>query len=256
MWITCQDQSTENQFEQGMGQSRRVGRVTPCAAHRVKSLFRNGAHGVTRPYHPLLLRHYFEQFPLHLKLFKAIWHPDMVPDEDLRPPPDQGAARTGIPRRGRRGGRAGRGRGRAGPRRPEGPRQPASPDAPETMDSPESSAPGELREGGPSRPEPRPAPAHFDRPAPGPRRPATPDSVQGAIEHVNQIIDTLRETLDEMEGVLATLELAERQKTADEQEIDSLRRSMRNLQRPRDDRSSARPSERPSRREDEPSESH
>jgi hypothetical protein len=59
-----------------------------------------------------------------------------------------------------------------------------------------------------------------------------------------------------MEGVLETLELAERQKTADEHEIDSLRRSMRNLQRPRDDRSSARPSERPARREDEPSEAH
>jgi hypothetical protein len=76
--------------------------------------------------------------------------------------------------------------------------------------------------------------------------------VQGAIEHVNQIIDTLRETLDEMEGVLETLELAERQKTADEQEIDSLRRSMRNLQRPRDNRPSPRPSERPTQREDEP----
>jgi hypothetical protein len=61
-----------------------------------------------------------------------------------------------------------------------------------------------------------------------------------------------------MEGVLETLELAERQKTADEQEIDSLRRSMRNLQGRREDRSSPRASERserPPRREDEPSES-
>jgi len=39
-----------------------------------------------------------------------------------------------------------------------------------------------------------------------------------------------------------TLELAERQKTADEQEIESLRRALRPLQRPRD---SARPSFRP-----------
>ena len=52
-----------------------------------------------------------------------------------------------------------------------------------------------------------------------------------AIEQVNRIIETLRETLDEMEGVLETLELAERQKNADEYEIDSLKRSLSRLQR-------------------------
>jgi uncharacterized protein Yka (UPF0111/DUF47 family) len=60
------------------------------------------------------------------------------------------------------------------------------------------------------------------------------NGVQNAIEEVNQIIDNLREALDEMEEVLETLELAERQKTADEQEIDSLRRALRQLQRPRE----------------------
>ena len=65
-------------------------------------------------------------------------------------------------------------------------------------------------------------------------RPAEPLSVQQAIEEVNQVITTLRETLDDMEEVLETLELAERQKNADEHEIESLRRALRQFQRPRD----------------------
>jgi hypothetical protein len=64
--------------------------------------------------------------------------------------------------------------------------------------------------------------------------PASVASVEKAIEHVNQIIESLRETLDDMEAVLETLELAERQKNADEYEIDSLRRSLNRLQRHRD----------------------
>jgi predicted RNase H-like nuclease (RuvC/YqgF family) len=59
-------------------------------------------------------------------------------------------------------------------------------------------------------------------------------AVQQAIEEVNQIIETLRGTLDDMEAVLETLELAERQKTADEQEIETLRRGLRHLHRPRE----------------------
>ncbi|MCX6928683.1 MAG: hypothetical protein NT154_36545 [Verrucomicrobia bacterium] len=58
--------------------------------------------------------------------------------------------------------------------------------------------------------------------------------MQQAIEEVNRIIDSLRETLDDMEEVLETLELAERQKTADEQEIETLRRGLRQLHRPRE----------------------
>jgi hypothetical protein len=72
------------------------------------------------------------------------------------------------------------------------------------------------------------------------RRPAEPQAVAKAIEQVNEIIETLRETLDEMEGVLETLELAERQKNADEREIDTLSRSLQRLQRPREDRGSFR----------------
>ncbi len=67
-----------------------------------------------------------------------------------------------------------------------------------------------------------------------PARPAKPATVQDTIDHVNGIISTLKETLDDMEAVLETLELAERQQTADEQEIESLRRALRQLQRPRE----------------------
>jgi hypothetical protein len=63
---------------------------------------------------------------------------------------------------------------------------------------------------------------------------ASPATVQRAIEEVNHVIDTLRDALDDMEEVLETLELAERQKHADEHEIETLRRSLRQLHRPRD----------------------
>lgn len=66
------------------------------------------------------------------------------------------------------------------------------------------------------------------------RRPAEPMAVQEAIEEVNQIIEALRGTLNDMEDVLETLELAERQKIADEQEIETLRRGLRQLHRPPD----------------------
>ncbi len=74
-------------------------------------------------------------------------------------------------------------------------------------------------------------------PPPAPRRDrqhASPAGVQKAIEEVNQIIETLRGTLDDMEEVLETLELAERQKITDEQEIETLRRGLHQLHRPRE----------------------
>jgi len=59
-------------------------------------------------------------------------------------------------------------------------------------------------------------------------------AVQEAIEEVNRIIATLRATLEDMDEVLETLELAERQKIADEQEIETLRRGLRQLHRPKE----------------------
>ena len=59
-------------------------------------------------------------------------------------------------------------------------------------------------------------------------------SVHTAIEEVNGIVDALRNALDDMEEVLEMLELFERQKNADEREIESLRRALRQMHRPRD----------------------
>ena len=72
------------------------------------------------------------------------------------------------------------------------------------------------------------------------RRSAEPPSVsrsaiQKAIDEVSQIVETLRGALDDMEEVFETLELAERQKNADEQEIETLRRALRGLRRPREE---------------------
>jgi len=68
-------------------------------------------------------------------------------------------------------------------------------------------------------------------------RPAPPEAIQSAIEEVNKILETLRKTVDDMDEVLETLELAERQKDADEREIESLRRSLRQMHHGRDSRS-------------------
>ena len=54
-----------------------------------------------------------------------------------------------------------------------------------------------------------------------------------AIEQVDQILASLKETVDEMEEVLEILEQAERQKTGDEREIESLQRALNRVQRER-----------------------
>jgi predicted RNase H-like nuclease (RuvC/YqgF family) len=58
--------------------------------------------------------------------------------------------------------------------------------------------------------------------------------VRQAIEEVERIIENLKITLDDMDEVLELLELAERQKTLDEQEIESLKRALRQIHRPRE----------------------
>ena len=59
--------------------------------------------------------------------------------------------------------------------------------------------------------------------------PRGPARVTDAIEQVTRIIDELKLVLNEMEEVLETLELAERQKIDDEREIDALNRALRQL---------------------------
>jgi len=56
----------------------------------------------------------------------------------------------------------------------------------------------------------------------------------------------LKETLEEMEEVLETLELAEREKIADERELEQLRRTLRGLHRGRDSSSRYNEPRRPS----------
>ena len=58
-------------------------------------------------------------------------------------------------------------------------------------------------------------------------------AISQALDEVMKIVDSLKSAVDQMEEVLELVELAERQKLADEHEIESLRRAMRQLQRPR-----------------------
>ena len=61
-----------------------------------------------------------------------------------------------------------------------------------------------------------------------------PLALSDAIEQVNRVIDELKHALDDMEEVLETLELAERQKIDDEREIQNLQRALRQLHQRRD----------------------
>ncbi len=66
----------------------------------------------------------------------------------------------------------------------------------------------------------------------------TPSSaISQAVEAVTQIVESLKQALDQMEEVLELVELAERQKLADEREIESLRQALRKIHLPRGDRS-------------------
>jgi hypothetical protein len=83
----------------------------------------------------------------------------------------------------------------------------------------------------PQRPNPR------SQPPRQPTKPATPEQISSAvgeaIEDVYRITETLKRVLDDLDELLETLELAERQKLEDERELDTLRRAMRQVtQRP------------------------
>ena len=85
----------------------------------------------------------------------------------------------------------------------------------------------------------RPAPPRqkFQPAVPAPRA-AKPDgsAISQAVNEVTQVIESLRQALNQMEDVLELVEHAERQKLADEREIESLRRALRQLQHPRSGR--------------------
>jgi len=66
-----------------------------------------------------------------------------------------------------------------------------------------------------------------------PRRRGSP--LMQAADDVAEIVETLKQTLNQMEEVLELIELAERQKLIDEREIEGLRRQLRQLQSRRPD---------------------
>lgn len=168
----------------------------------------------------------------------------MAPEEEPKPEitQQQAGSRPSV-RRDRRPSRGRRGRGRGGrPKpaiadRPEGPGSPADapPEEPEAIfelaaeADQTSEAPTEGAET--SEPLPEQAPASPER---DPAQRAAPATVEKAIEEVSAVVESLRTSLDEMEEVLEMLELFERQKNADEREIESLRRAVRQINRPRD----------------------
>lgn len=84
------------------------------------------------------------------------------------------------------------------------------------------------------------APRPVATPLPATSRPSEPElqtsAISQALDEVSQVVEALRKALDQMEEALELVELAERQKLADEQELDSLRRALRQLQRPRSQR--------------------
>lgn len=76
-----------------------------------------------------------------------------------------------------------------------------------------------------ARPAPRPstiAPSEKDSPA-----------ISRVIDEVRRIVESLEQALEQMEEVQELVELADRQKSADEREIESLRRALRRIQSPR-----------------------
>ncbi len=170
---------------------------------------------------------------------------EMAPDQDLQTGTEQtnSPAAGQAPRSPRRSGRGHRGRGRR--RRAKAPRQEQpSAETPQTgkeelpsptvevFQAPEEQAETPLQDAG-MEPTETPAPApplQYSKPA----QPASKLSIQAAIEQVNDIISALRETLEQMDEVLESLEYFERQGGADEREIESLRRSLRQLQRSRE----------------------
>jgi len=114
------------------------------------------------------------------------------------------------------------------------------------------SAPPEQPDAG-AQPE---APVQLERVARAPQKfsggpPREPSAIGQAIAEIGEVVESLKRALDQMEEILELAELAERQKTADEQEIESLRRALRQLQqRPRGSRP---PEDRPPPRSDESS---
>jgi hypothetical protein len=184
--------------------------------------------------------------PLHLGLFRAICG-KMAPEEEA-PKPETAAPETSGPRtsspRGRRSGRGRRGHGRRPRPKPRAEEPSAIPRSESAVPSEDAEPIFELADELASGTEPQTEslePAEPSAPVPSspvpdvsPAPAGSQGSVYKAIEEVSAIVDFLRGALDDMEEVLEMLELFERQKNADEREIESLRRALRQMHRPRE----------------------
>ncbi len=93
-----------------------------------------------------------------------------------------------------------------------------------------------------ARPQPVHQPRHERRPdSPPPKpwikpadfRPADTSAIHQAVVHATEIAEGLRELVDRIDEILELVEVAERQKLADERELDNLRRALRRIQPPR-----------------------
>jgi len=64
-------------------------------------------------------------------------------------------------------------------------------------------------------------------------RPADTSAIHQAVVHATEIAESLKELVDRIDEILELVEIAERQKLADERELDNLRRALRRIQPPR-----------------------
>ena len=106
------------------------------------------------------------------------------------------------------------------------------------------------------RPERRPEPpAQRQWVKPADFRPAETTAISEAVAHATEIAESLKQMIDQLDEVLELVEVAERQKLADEREIEELRRALRRIQPPRREQPPSLPSREPRRdqpRRDEP----
>ena len=87
----------------------------------------------------------------------------------------------------------------------------------------------------PARPEQRRSDPPHSKPwvKPADFRPAETSAISQAVTHATEIAESLKHTIDQLDEILELVEVAERQKLADEREIDDLRRALRRIQPPR-----------------------
>ena len=124
-----------------------------------------------------------------------------------------------------------------------------APEPPRTPKPPRESARDRRPEN--RRPDRRPEPpAQRQWAKPADFRPADTTAISEAVAHATEIAESLKQMIDQLDEVLELVEVAERQKLADEREIEELRRALRRIQPPRREQQPPLPSRDP--RRDQP----